>query len=582
MLQQLVGAGFAANRHVDYARNIAEPARSAEFRIDGGRPFLVTGEPPALALSRPAARVEARIDGGEWEQAVAVDAPTEAPPHREPEPVVDVPLALRDGLWEADGPLLGRPVFACAGRPVVMSGESREEAMAPPESAETRQTVVRRPDGLWTTAHRLGFRFLRIHGEVVGPVTVEASRRPTPRRGSFSCSDETLTRIWEVSADTLHACMQGLMLDGIKRDRMPWIGDQALNTLANAYAFGDGGIVAASLTALGRPRHGYVNGIADYSLWWLIGTAFFARFFDAGAYLSGEAPHIHAFVERLAQDAGPDGFLRPRPSADDFQRLVFIDWGVDADPARDLTALQVLWHWALTSAVHVLTRAGHSGAARWAPLADTVLASLRRTAWDRDAGAWREYADGSSAASPYPAFLAELAGIEPGPGSRIHDLLSATRRAGTPFMTGFLLGALIETGRPGLAVARIRELWGAMLDAGARSFWEEFPDGEGSPYAMYGRPFGKSLCHAWSSSPAALLPQAVLGIRPLADGWTRFAVQPRLGDLEWAEARIPAPQGDIVVRADAEGVSVEAPPGAVLVVLDGDQAGPVSVRLPSA
>jgi hypothetical protein len=99
---------------------------------------------------------------------------------------------------------------------------------------------------------------------------------------------------------------------------------------------------------------------------------------------------------------------------------------------------------------------------------------------------------------------------------------------------------------------------------------------------MYGRPFGKSLCHAWSSSPAALLPQAVLGIRPLADGWTRFAVQPRLGDLEWAEARIPAPQGDIVVRADAEGVSVEAPPGAVLVVLDGDQAGPVSVRLPSA
>jgi hypothetical protein len=29
-------------------------------------------------------------------------------------------------------------------------------------------------------------------------------------------------------------CMQGLMTDGIKRDRMPWAGDQALSTLCNA------------------------------------------------------------------------------------------------------------------------------------------------------------------------------------------------------------------------------------------------------------------------------------------------------------------------------------------------------------
>jgi hypothetical protein len=98
---------------------------------------------------------------------------------------------------------------------------------------------------------------------------------------------------------------------------------------------------------------------------------------------------------------------------------------------------------------------------------------------------------------------------------------------------------------------------------------------------MYGRPFGKSLCHAWSSSPAALLPDALLGVRPLADGWSRFTIAPALGGLDWAEARIPAPQGDIVVRADERGAVVDLPSGTVLVTEGGEHAGPACVRLPS-
>ena len=99
---------------------------------------------------------------------------------------------------------------------------------------------------------------------------------------------------------------------------------------------------------------------------------------------------------------------------------------------------------------------------------------------------------------------------------------------------------------------------------------------------MYGRPFGKSLCHAWSSGPAALLPDAVLGLRPLADGWRRFVVEPHLGDLEWAEARVPAPDGDIVVAVRDGVLTVEVPPGTVLTTADGEHAGPAIVRAPVA
>ncbi|MBN8525873.1 MAG: alpha-rhamnosidase, partial [Planctomycetes bacterium] len=103
------------------------------------------------------------------------------------------------------------------------------------------------------------------------------------------------------------------------------------------------------------------------------------------------------------------------------------------------------------------------------------------------------------------------------------------------------------------ALAQIRAAWGGMLDLGATSFWEAFdPTHQGDQHwAYYGRPFAKSLCHAWGSGPAALLPQILLGIRPLERGWRRVAVRPQLCGLEWAAACVPTPLGDLQVEVRA-------------------------------
>jgi hypothetical protein len=145
-------------------------------------------------------------------------------------------------------------------------------------------------------------------------------------------------------------------------------------------------------------------------------------------------------------------------------------------------------------------------------------------------------------------------------------------------MTTFALRALTMLGEPETVVASIRERWGSMLDAGTRTFWEEFEGSEQDRYAMYGRPYGKSLCHAWSSGPAVLLPEAVLGIRPLRAGWTCFEVQPTLGALNWASAVVPVPQGEIVVVAHSDSVSVDIPPDATLIHAGAHVKGPQRVR----
>ena len=39
---------------------------------------------------------------------------------------------------------------------------------------------------------------------------------------------------------------------------------------------------------------------------------------------------------------------------------------------------------------------------------------------------------------------------------------------------------------------------------------------EAETLAFYGRPYGRSLCHAWSSAPVALLPMIAFGCEPAA------------------------------------------------------------------
>ena len=70
--------------------------------------------------------------------------------------------------------------------------------------------------------------------------------------------------------------------------------------------------------------------------------------------------------------------------------------------------------------------------------------------------------------------------------------------------------------------------------------------------------------HAWGAAPANLLPRFVLGVQPLAPGWTRAIIRPNPGALKSAEGKVPTPRGSILVRwenGDAFKLSLTVPPG---------------------
>lgn len=615
-LSRIVADGFATNKHVHYSDNYGRPAGQGSFRrrlgVDerrvhiratgtlfaylDGRSIPANSGPDGMydipacgpglleitvttKFGAPAAIAHER-DGARWASALSREADWSigdvrpgcaTAPHLLGEPTVMVELQpTGNGIWTAPAPLFGYPQVIADRVPRLSGGESEAEAFAEERLQEHRTVIYESAPGTWSTHHPLAISVLRIQGVDAERVSVLASIRPTPRRGGFLSDDDTLNRIWSTSAYTLRLCMQKLVLDGVKRDRMPWIGDQALSIIANAYAFADGQIVRDGLAALGRIRHGYINGISDYSLWWVIAHHTHLRYFGDTAFAEREAELVHAFVTNLAQHSDRDGVLRPPVQQDGFTNAgpgsVFIDWGVHLEADRDPVALQMLWYWALRSAANVLRSASHPDATRWDDVADRIEATLLSRGWNHAMAHWRTYLDeDDEEVSGYPNFLASLAGLEPrSPGDGIRDAVLGAR-AGTPFMRSFALQAQGLLGDRSGAVAQIRDDWGAMLAAGAGTFWEDFPEPGSSPYEMYGRPFGKSLCHAWAAGPAALLPQLVLGISPLTDGWRQFEVAPELGALRWASAAVPVPGGVIFVTADSEAVCVHVPQGHTLI-----------------
>lgn len=630
-LARVVAEGHETNRFVDYALNFAEPGRSARFTatatkdlesfalVSPGRVTVLLDDEPRVTGAGGTIDVGAVPAGTRIEIRVDVEAPEpptvgvrttaaaalawagtdgrpvgarpggDQPPHRHGEAEVVVPMQrIGADVFALPAPMLGRIVMHADREPAVTTGESLEEALSDPSYGESRWAVDAVSGEQYLTRHQLGFQFARISGATVREVAVRAAIRPAPRRGAFVTDDPELNAVWATSAYTLRLCMQTFLIDGIKRDRMPWIGDHALGVLTNAYAFADGGIVRDTLTALGRPRHGYINGISDYSLWWVISHGLYQRYSDDAAHIERESTHIDAFLADLATHAGADGVFRPALLPDSFAEAgpgsLFLDWGVTLRPDRDATAIQVLWHWALRSGAQVLAKAGHRGAERWDALADRVRNTLIERAWSTRDGHWREYLDHDGEPTAYPNFLAALSGLEPNAPfdpDHLAEVVASTA-TGTPFMRALALIGMARLGRRAEAVREVKRLWGRMLNTGALTFWEEFGDTGASPYEMYRRPYGKSLCHAWSAGPAAVLPQVVLGLVPVEDGWREFTVDPRLGDLAWAGAVVPTPHGDIVVLADRERTVVEVPVGATLVDAADRHAGPLRVELPAA
>ena len=502
---------------VRYDGSFREPVKTVEFRKGAdGVPFTVTAAYTYGVPCVPGTGYEARVRGewlpnGDWRPCDVFATTGDLPPHRVGYEPAELKPTMTNGLWDAGREVVAYVRCRSEKRPVFRVGESAPEAWSE-DPAGFEQTCLAVPTGergVWKSHVPLAFRYVRFTTPVDG-VTLVLDEPALKLVRTFAGGTARERRIWDVSAETLRLCSRHFYVDAVKRDRLPWAGDLAVSLLSSAASFRDGQTVRNSLDVLdcGDPRD-EVNGIVDYSDWWVICHALYRRHFDDLAFTRSRWSSICRRTDSLMRLADEDGFIRGTNA------WLFIDHGVggNSNLGPRTTPLNILQYAALTKAADLADELGErTAAARWRGQAATLRANIRRAAFDPVRGLFR--CDVFDTASPFRRhanFLAMLFGVaEKDECARIAGELAKDEmpEVGTTWMSAIECVALLLHGHRDEVSRRIESVWGGMLDRGATTFWESWqPMRKGDAvYGFYGRPFGLALCHTTSTGPLFLLP----------------------------------------------------------------------------
>ena len=426
-----------------------------------------------------------------------------------------------------------------------------------------------------------GFRFVHVipvDGEVsVGALAMDRETKGLPVRGSFRCSDAELNEIWDVSVRTLELTCREVFIEGIKRDHWVWSGDAVQSFLMNYYVFGDyDGCRDTLWTLRGKdPVKCHLNRIMDYTFYWFDAVEKY-RLYSGDPYIARQVyPRMKTLLEFALGRLDAAGRPVDRPGD-----WMFIDWA--PEPLHNtggVTAFeQMLLVRALEATAALAKEVGaaddaNAYLARAKKLRDEIVPRY----WNEEKGGLLHLmkADGSldEQLTRYPNMFGLFYGYfdEAKRARVVKDVLlnDNVLKIQTPYMRFYELESLCSLGMQETVTKEIKSYWGGMLNLGATSFWELYnPSEKGvAHYAMYGRRYGKSLCHAWGASPTYLLGKYYLGVTPTQPGFAAYEVKPNLGGLEWIEGDVPAPFGRIHVKFDKKSVSVLSDGGKGVLVL---------------
>lgn len=411
-----------------------------------------------------------------------------------------------------------------------------------------------------------------------------------PVVGSFATSDRLLSTIWADSVKTatdmvapgpLTTDAEGrpcaiaaklVLLDGVARDRCPYVGDQAvtgmtllvshpedasvLHDMILWYAQNqhDDGSIPAS------PDLGGVASLFDYNAYWV------EDLYDYVLYTGdlGLAQQVWPSLVRLMDgwypaQIGPDGLL--------VDSLGPLDYANIPRAGTTVAYYNAGYVRALDEAAAIAGWIGQTAeAAAWRARIGPVAAAFGPAFWDPSVGAFKDATDGPVVHPQDGNVFAVLAGLTTLAEARsaLHYLAEhdwqpygatladndtwhgypwgdqASLRV-YPFIGYFELLARYQSGLDSSAVALIRREWGYMVKNGPQStMWETIGAGGSPPTDQQ-----PSFDHGWSSGAAPALTSYALGVLPASPGFGTYVAQPHPADLRWARGVVPTPHGPI-------------------------------------
>ena len=357
----------------------------------------------------------------------------------------------------------------------------------------TRDMTVSLPKYSDMTFGNTGFRFVRL--DFTGDVTlkaVAAVNHILKKEAIYRYQGDPLVeKIFETAKRTIDLCASsGFVWDGVKRDRLVWIGDIHPQMLALTTLYGRSPEVERSLDFVRQqtPLPGWMNRYPMYSMWWIMILADYYAATGAEGFAKRQLGYLEKLVRQLDAHVLENGELNyPR---------YFVDWPTrhQPDEIHGARAINML---AVKKAIWLLEKFGKS-----TETAEKLLAKLEKIAIS------------PTHSKQVTALKFFATGLDEGDKTR---LVAGGAKGMSTFMSYYILKAVASFDKAA-AVQMMKDYYGAMLEKGATTFWEDFDldwvenscridalptAGERDIHGDFGgfcyKGFRHSLCHGWSA-----------------------------------------------------------------------------------
>ncbi|MCB9208924.1 MAG: hypothetical protein H6609_06040 [Ignavibacteriales bacterium] len=411
------------------------------------------------------------------------------------------------------------------------------------------------------------FRYLKLEassekGLNVNSFDVEYSSYPTTYSGSFNCSDEFYTQLWDVIRNTTQMCMQSLYLDSpLHQEPIACTGDYLIETLSNYYAFGDKWLARQDIlkTAKMLEKNNYDMFHTSYSLLWVQWISDYYKYTADKILIDELIPHVNNLNKLFATYLDENYLLTQAPD------YMFMDWiKIDNFNAHHPPAvigtgyLTAFYYKSLIESAKLNELVGNNKQKdENLSLAKKIKYAINKYLWDDQKKLYKDGIPFLSKVkkhfwlpededivtySPHVNTLAVLYDIAPKERQEtIMDYVVIQDKIELqPYFTYYVLSAINHVNKFSTVGLNLLDKWKNGIDLETYTLKENWQNETEFGYVG-------DYSHAWGGSPLFFMSSVILGIKPEEPGYKKIRFTPFVSDnLTWAKGKIPIDSNNIV------------------------------------
>jgi hypothetical protein len=409
------------------------------------------------------------------------------------------------------------------------------------------------------------FRYLKVEvasakGLTIKDIRTDFSSYPVTYAGNFSCSDEILTKLWDITRWTTQLCMNDMFYDSPKhQEPIACTGDYFIQSLISYYAFGDPWLTRQTLvkTALLLEKNNYDMFHTSYSLLWVQMLNQSYQYTGDIQLVKELLPHINKLNRLFETYLDSDYLVSNAPD------YMFMDWiKIDKFNAHHPPAvigmgyMTAFYYKSLLDAAYLNSLVDSTTTSdRDLELAKKVKMAMNRLLWDQDKKLYKDGIPFRSNSENHNFFPKDTNIVTYSPHVNalavLYDIASEDQQTALlnyvvnqkaidlqPYFMFFVLSAIDHTGQFNSLGLDLLKKWENGINLETYTLKENWQEQTETGY-------GGDYSHAWGGSPLYFMSRNILGVKPGMAGYKEITINPFLGDpIKWAKGQVPLVQGN--------------------------------------